>query len=126
MIKKWSPTNQDKLRSKLDNYLKYLEKSSSLGNDKDYLEENNEISENDEKGVVEDSFNKKMFDMLESLRLSGRFRHSQYPEYREQQWKRAFSMSNGDGVDKLLKGKRVNKNMFSSGLQGVWGVPGRR
>ena len=31
----------------------------------------------------------------------------------------------GERYDRVMKGKRV-KNMFSSGLQGVWGVPGRR
>jgi hypothetical protein len=28
--------------------------------------------------------------------------------------------------DEASKGKRVNKNMFASGLQGVWGVPGKK
>lgn len=40
------------------------------------------------------------------------------------------SKRSGSGVEgayeKFIKGKRVNKNMFSSGLQGVWGVPGRK
>ena len=36
------------------------------------------------------------------------------------------SGSSVDAYEKFIKGKRVNKNMFSSGLQGVWGVPGRK
>lgn len=37
------------------------------------------------------------------------------------------SSSSGEGGERYAKGKRVNnKNMFSSGLQGVWGVPGRK
>ena len=44
--------------------------------------------------------------------------------------KRSFSgayLSSGEAAaaDRFIKGKRVNRNMFSSGLQGVWGVPGR-
>lgn len=42
--------------------------------------------------------------------------------------KRSFSSYAGssENYDRVHKGKRVNKNMFSSGLQGVWGIPGRR
>jgi hypothetical protein len=39
--------------------------------------------------------------------------------------KRAYMSGSSERFDRLGKGKRV-KNMFSSGLQGVWGVPGRR
>jgi hypothetical protein len=39
--------------------------------------------------------------------------------------KRGYYVSNGETYDRVIKGKRVNKNMFSSGLQGVWGVPGK-
>jgi len=42
----------------------------------------------------------------------------------EKQWEKRSPMlkySSGEPV----KGKRVNKNMFASGLQGVWGVPGK-
>lgn len=40
------------------------------------------------------------------------------------QYKRAY-LNSGEAYDRIIKGKRVNKNMFSSGLQGVWGVPGK-
>jgi hypothetical protein len=40
-------------------------------------------------------------------------------------FKRAYLPSSSERFDRLGKGKRV-KNMFSSGLQGVWGVPGRK
>ena len=40
--------------------------------------------------------------------------------------KRSGSGGSEGAYEKFIKGKRVNKNMFSSGLQGVWGVPGRK
>jgi hypothetical protein len=46
-------------------------------------------------------------------------------DQRHEFFKRAYLASSSERFDRLGKGKRV-KNMFSSGLQGVWGVPGRK
>lgn len=47
--------------------------------------------------------------------------------FRMNSLKRSYGgyLTSGEAADRLIKGKRVNRNMFSSGLQGVWGVPGR-
>ncbi|CAF0772187.1 unnamed protein product [Brachionus calyciflorus] len=37
-----------------------------------------------------------------------------------------FNFESKERMNKLVKRKRPNKNMFASGLQGVWGVPGKK
>lgn len=55
-----------------------------------------------------------LYDLPSSLSSSDRFS------------KRAYGVNGEAAYERLMKGKRVNKNMFSSGLQGVWGVPGKK
>ncbi len=56
---------------------------------------------------------------------SNKYRNYLLIDSNEKQWeKRSPILKYGSG--EAVKGKRVNKNMFASGLQGVWGVPGKK
>lgn len=88
-----------KLRPLLDNYFNV--------NDEFYLDENNRELE-ELLAYDKSSLNDLLWDDKNWLNV-----------------KRRSFFSSSERVDKN-KGKRVNKNMFSSGLQGVWGVPGKK
>lgn len=127
MLRRHLMNRLDALISQLKHESKVRSQESARRNPIDSDDYANELTDNDGLGLnlflLSDSESNQMLNNNNNNEIdqhsnSKRSQHSGSPYL--------SYFASEDSADRLVKGKRVNRNMFSSGLQGVWGIPGRR